>query len=211
MDDVSPNEVDIFLILILFCLYLQKQNREKVSETELIQRLNKGDKEAFTSLYYLYCDKVHNFCRLYLTASSVAEEVVQEVFIKLWEVRGCINENENLAGFLFIITRNLIFDNSRKGINEDFYKMSVLAAYEEAYDIEGELDAQDMRRYVDRLIDELPPRQKEVFQLSRSENLSYKEIAERLDITPKTVERHINEALKYLRKNLYFLTIFLST
>lgn len=175
-----------------------------MSETELIQLLNKGNKEAFTSLYYLYCDKVYNFCRLYLTTNSAAEEIVQEVFVKLWDIRGCINENENLAGFLFIITRNLIFDNSRKSFNEDFYRMSVLAAYDEAYDIEGELEAQDMKQYINRLINELPPRQKEVFLLSRNEHLSYKEIAERLDITPKTVERHINEALKYLRKNIYF-------
>lgn len=181
-----------------------------MSETELIQLLNKGNKEAFTSLYYLYCDKVHHFCRLYLTSSSIAEEVVQEVFIKLWEIRGGVNEHENLAGFLFIITRNLIFDNSRKNFNENFYRMTVLAAYDEAYDVEGEFDAQDMKRYIDRLVNELPPRQKEVFLLSRNENLSYKEIAERLDITPKTVERHINEVLKYLRKNLHLLSVFLS-
>lgn len=181
-----------------------------MSETELIQLLNKGNKEAFTSLYHLYCDKVYNFCRLYLTTNSAAEEIVQEVFVKLWDIRGCINENENLAGFLFIITRNLIFDNSRKSFNEDFYRMSVLAAYDEAYDIEGELEAQDMKQYINRLINELPSRQKEVFLLSRNEHLSYKEIAERLDITPKTVERHINEALKYLRKNIYFFSVFLT-
>ena len=78
--------------------------------------------------------------------------------------------------------------------------MSILAAYDKAYDIEEELHAKDLRIYIERLVNELPPRQKEVFYLSRHEQLSYKEIAERLDITPKTVERHINEALKYLKK-----------
>ena len=141
---------------------------------------------------------------------STTEEVVQEVFIKLWDIRSYVNENENLEGLLFIITRNMIFSNSKKNFNETFYKMSILAAYDKAYDIEEELHAKDLRIYIERLVNELPPRQKEVFYLSRHEQLSYKEIAERLDITPKTVERHINEALKYLKKNIYFLQLFLA-
>lgn len=64
--------------------------------------------------------------------------------------------------------------------------------------------------YIDRLVNELTPRQKEIFCMSRYENLSYKEIAEKLNITPKTVERHINDALKYLKKNIYFLHLFLA-
>ena len=150
----------------------------------LILALKNGSEEAFTSLYHKYCDKVYKFCRLYYTNDSTTEEVVQEVFIKLWDIRSYVNEN--------------------------FYKMSILAAYDKAYDIEEELHAKDLRIYIERLVNELPPRQKEVFYLSRHEQLSYKEIAERLDITPKTVERHINEALKYLKKNIYFLQLFLA-
>lgn len=172
----------------------------------LILALKNGSEEAFTSLYHKYCDKV----RLYYTNDSTTEEVVQEVFIKLWDIRSYVNENENLEGLLFIITRNMIFSNSKKNFNETFYKMSILAAYDKAYDIEEELHAKDLRIYIERLVNELPPRQKEVFYLSRHEQLSYKEIAERLDITPKTVERHINEALKYLKKNIYFLQLFLA-
>ena len=177
----------------------------------LILALKNGSEEAFTSLYHKYCDKVYKFCRLYYTNDSTTEEVVQEVFIKLWDIRSYVNENENLEGLLFIITRNMIFSNSKKNFNETFYKMSILAAYDKAYDIEEELHAKDLRIYIERLVNELPPRQKEVFYLSRHEQLSYKEIAERLDITPKTVERHINEALKYLKKNIYFLQLFLGT
>ena len=172
----------------------------------LILALKNGSEEAFTSLYHKYCDKVYKFCRLYYTNDSTTEEVV----IKLWDIRSYVNENENLEGLLFIITRNMIFSNSKKNFNETFYKMSILAAYDKAYDIEEELHAKDLRIYIERLVNELPPRQKEVFYLSRHEQLSYKEIAERLDITPKTVERHINEALKYLKKNIYFLQLFLA-
>ena len=186
------------------------QNDLILEDKVLITALKNGSEAAFTSLYHKYCNKVYKFCRLYFTNNSSAEEVVQEVFIKLWDIRSYVNENENLEGLLFIITRNMVFDNTRKNFNESFYQISILAAYDKAYDIEEELQAKDLKVYIDRLVDELTPRQKEIFCMSRYEHLSYKEIAERLDISPKTVERHINDALKYLKKNIYFLHLFLS-
>ena len=72
------------------------------------------------------------------------------------------------------------------------------------------MEASDLQAYIKTLISELPPRQKEVFRMSREQHLSYKEISMRLSISEKTVERHINEALKYLRKNIYLFSIFLS-
>lgn len=181
-----------------------------MEDKALIIALKNGDEEAFTSLYHKYCNKVYKFCSLYFTNTSSAEEVVQEVFIKLWDIRSYVNENENLEGLLFIITRNMVFDNTRKNFNESFYQISILSAYDKAYDIEEELHAKDLKVYIDRLVNELTPRQKEIFCMSRYEHLSYKEIAEKLNITPKTVERHINDALKYLKKNIYFLHLFLS-
>lgn len=183
---------------------------DTLDDKTLILALKSSSKEAFTTLYNKYCNKVYKFSRLYYTNDTSAEEIVQEVFIKLWDIRNYVNENENLEGLLFIITRNMIFDNTKKNFNESFYKLSILAAYDESYSIEEELHAKDLKIYINQLINELPPRQKEVFCMSRYEQLSYKEIAEKLDITPKTVERHINEALKYLKKNIYFLQIFLS-
>ena len=86
----------------------------------LILALKNGSEEAFTSLYHKYCDKVYKFCRLYYTNDSTTEEVVQEVFIKLWDIRSYVNENENLEGLLFIITRNMIFSNSKKKFQRNF-------------------------------------------------------------------------------------------
>ncbi|EXY66705.1 sigma-70 family RNA polymerase sigma factor, partial [Bacteroides fragilis] len=121
-------------------------------------------------------------------------EVVQEVFVKLWEARIFLKENESFKGFLFIITRNIIFNQFRKSFNENAYKTTVLSSAEVEYDIENEMDAADLQGYIKKLISELTPRQQEVFHLSREEHLSYKEIAIRLSISEKTVERHINEA-----------------
>lgn len=185
------------------------QKQDLVSK-DLIISLKKGDKKAFTTIYKLYWPKVFNFARLYLSSVNEAEEVVQEIFVKLWEGRIFLNENECFSGFLFIITRNAIFNQKRRSFNENHYKATLLGGCEMEYTIEDELDSLDLQTYLQKLIDELPPRQKEVFKLSRENYLSYKEIAAQLSISEKTVERHINEALKFLRKNIYLLTVFLS-
>ncbi|MEG0038180.1 MULTISPECIES: RNA polymerase sigma-70 factor [Bacteroides] len=181
-----------------------------MDERTLVLQLKEGNENAFTTLYQTYWAKVYNFSRLYLTSSSEIEEVVQDVFVKVWEARIFIKENENFKGFLFIITRNIIFNQFRKSFNESAYKLAVLKSSSETYGIEEEMEASDLQSYINKLIEELPPRQRDVFQMSRDQHLSYKEIAQQLDITEKTVERHINEALKFLRKNVYFFSLFLS-
>lgn len=180
-----------------------------MEENELILLLKQSNQEAFTTLYKKYWKQVYNFSRLYLTSQSVAEEVVQEVFIKVWESRDFMREGDNFKGLLFIITRNLIFNMHRKNLNEDFYKMTVLSAMENSYDIEEEIDAKNLGEYIDLLIADLPPRRREIFNLSRKENKSYKEISQLLDVSEKTVENQIGEALKFLRKNLILLSLFL--
>lgn len=180
-----------------------------MDERELLYALKQGDRQSFELLYNRYWRQVYNFGRLYLTTREAAEEAVQEAFIKVWESRAFIRENENFQGFLFIITRNLIFNQKRKHFNEDFYKMSVLAALEQSYDIDEEIDAKNLSEYIDRLIDELPPQRRLIFILSRKEYKSYKEIALQLNISEKTVERQINEAIKFLKKNIILLSYFL--
>lgn len=180
-----------------------------VDEKSYINALANGSKEAFTILYKYYWRQVYNFCRLYLTSKEVAEEVVQEVFVKIWESREMLNDESNFKGLLFIVTRNFVFNQYRKSVNEDFYKMTVLSAMEEGYDLEGEIVAKNLSEYIDQLIEELPPRRREIFNLSRKENKTYREIALLLDISEKTVENQISEALKYLKKNVILLSYFL--
>ena len=112
-------------------------------------------------------------------------------------------------GLLFIITRNLIFNHYRKNVNEDFYKMTVLSAMDTSYDLEEEITAYNLREYIDHLIEELPERRRIIFNLSRKEHKSYKEIASQLSISEKTVENQISEALRFLKKNIMLLIWFI--
>lgn len=177
---------------------------------EIIENLKKGDKKAFQVLYNHYWKQVYNFTKLYITTGIDVEEVVQEVFIKVWETRHSLDENKSFEGFLFIVTRNLIFNHSRRHIKESMIKVTTLQAIEESYNIEEELDAIDLKKHIDKLVLLLPPRQQEVFRMSRELHMSNREIAENFSITEKAVERNINLALKFLKKNLHLFILFVA-
>ena len=180
-----------------------------MTEKELIILLKEGDEKAFTTLYRRYWSKVYNFSRLYLSSILEIEEVVQEVFVKVWESRSLLREDDNFKGFLFVITRNLVFNQFRRSFNENAYKLTVLSSIMPYYNLEEELTAADLQEFIEKMVKELPPRQQEVFNLSRNAHLTYKEISILLNISEKTVERHINEALKFLKKNIMFYLIFI--
>lgn len=183
-----------------------------MEENELVIRLKNGDHDAFEKLYNKYWGQVYNFCRLYMKSMGDTKEIVQQVFVKIWEAKSLMREDDNFKGFLFVITRNLIFNTNKKTFNENFYKFSVLSAFssEPEYEIEEEIAATQLKEYIYQLIDTLPPRQREVLLLSRDSHMSYKEIATQLGISERTVENHIAKAIKYLKQNLMFFLIFSS-
>ena len=181
-----------------------------MQEKETVRKLKHGDQEAFAFLYNHYWKQVYNFTRLYFTASMDIEEIVQEVFVKVWESHHFLDENKSFEGYLFIITRNVIFNHSRRYYKETALKITAIQAVEESYDMEGELDAADLKKYIDDLVMHLPPRQREVFRMSRELHMSNREIAEHFSITEKAIERHINLALKFLKKNLNLFMLFMA-
>lgn len=167
---------------------------------EHVCALREGNEAAFAYIYNAFVGKVYNFTTLYITDFVEIEDVVQEVFIKLWEMRSAIDENRSIEGLLFIITRNLIFNQSRKSFNEAVFKETLLNTVYEPYYTDNSVEVNDLKKYIEQLIQRLPPRQQEVFRMSRNEGLSHKEIAERLSISEKGVERHISLAVKFLKK-----------
>lgn len=181
-----------------------------MTQKELILKFKGGDEEAFSSIYKHYWEKVYNFSRLYLVSTEDVAEVVQEVFIKLWETRHLVDEEQPFEGYLFIITRNQIFNYSRKQLNYSFLKLTVLQSIEMSYEEEDQLEISDLKKHLSILISQLTERQQEIFRMSREKHLTYKQIADQLSISEKTVEYHMTTALKYLRKNLYLLSLFLN-
>ena len=185
------------------------------TEHDLLTALKQGDEKAFNTIYNKYVGQVYNFCKLYIINNDEIEEVVQDVFVRLWESRYAIREDDNFKGLLFIITRNLVFNETRKSFNHDFYTVSIIDAIENmtdentSYDVEEDLETKDLSEFIDKLISELPPQRQKIFNLSRKEQKTYREIAEMMNLSEKTVEHQISDALKYLRKHLMLFTVFL--
>ncbi|MDR2039723.1 MAG: RNA polymerase sigma-70 factor [Bacteroidales bacterium] len=181
----------------------------------LLEQFKEGDKKAFEDIYVHHSKKVYRFAKRYMKHHEDAEEIVQEVFIRLWEARESINPEMNFDNYLFTITRNLIFNQHRKKVNESYFQTFVLASFEENENqlLEDEISTQDLSRYIDEIVNKLPPKQQEVFMLSRKQMLTYKEISAQLNISEKTVEAHIYQVLKTIRKYLirgitFFLFFF---
>lgn len=100
-----------------------------MNERERVLAIKGGDHQAFIDLYNEYWSQVYDFSRLYIATIVDAEEIVQDVFVKLWESRHLLKEDENIKGFLFIVTRNIVFNKNKKRVNENLFKTSVLVAY----------------------------------------------------------------------------------
>lgn len=180
-----------------------------MEETAIIEKIKAGDANAFAMLYDRYWLKVYNFAQLYIKSSSEVAEVVQDVFVKVWEGRESLNIEKNFDGFLFLTTRNVIFNYSRRYFYEQNYKMTVLKGLENSYNIEEELDAADLKNYIDSLISQLPEQRRRIFLMSREEHLTNKEIANRCAVSEKAIERQITIALKFIKDNLPMFIMFM--
>lgn len=167
-------------------------------------RFKHGDKEAFDTIYNLYSKKLYAFVYKILKTDADAKEIVQIVFIKLWEKRKKINGSELFNCYLFTIAYNASISLIRKRLSVKKYVEYVNSLQRnnsENRTIE-DLDFEELNKQIQHLVDKLPAKQKEVYKLSRQDNFSYKEIAEKLNISVNTVENHISKSLAFIRKNL---------
>lgn len=177
---------------------------------EYIRRVKEGDEEAFRWIYDHYWNRVYGFAKIYLADGFEREEVTQKVFIRLWKRRKALDENKNINGLLFILTRNMIFDEKRRSLDRQAIRETLQQALHVPQDGSGEeFEAADLSEYIDSLVEQLPPRQHDTFILSRRKGLKNKEIAELFSITEKGVERNMTEALKFIRKNLPLFILFM--
>ncbi len=171
---------------------------------ELVKRLKNGDMVAFDTIYNCYCHKLHAFVYLYLKQEEDAEEIVQELFIKIWESKDKIDVYESFESFLFTIAYNATMSLLRKRVSEtksrEFLKSVQRIDIEE--NVIDEIHFKELNYKVQSLLAQLTPRQKEIYLLSREEGLTHEEIAQKLNISESTVNNHLVSTLKYLKSNL---------
>ena len=163
-------------------------------------RLKAGDNLAFERLFNKYNQKLFNFSYRLLRSKQEAEEIVQNTFLKIWENRFTLDENYSFSAYLFRITQNRILNEFRSRINQHYYR-EYLMEYAENMDntVEKEIDFSELNKIIKMLISQLPERRKQIFLLSRNDGLTYREIADKLNISENTVDTQIRKALDYFR------------
>lgn len=178
--------------------------RNHYSNIELVKLLKNGDMAAFDAIYNKYCHKLHGFVIMYLKQYEDAEEIVQEVFIKIWESRKKIDVFASFESFLFTIAYNATMSMLRKRVSENKSReyLKTLQHINSADLVIEELQYKELHHKVQTLLEELTPRQKEIYFLSREKGLTHKEIAQKLDISENTVNNHVVTILKYLKSNM---------
>jgi RNA polymerase sigma-70 factor, ECF subfamily len=166
----------------------------------LIRRMAEGDQDAFEKLFHLYHKKVYLFAVRLLPSAEDAEEVVQNVFLSIWNQREKLYISVSFSSYLFGIVRHMVYSFiERKVRHEAFVEYYIEHNLEYSFVTEEDVLFRELENLLHRLIQELPERRREIFKLSRVEGLSYKEISERLGISENTVDTQIRHALAHLR------------
>ncbi|MCL3782555.1 RNA polymerase sigma-70 factor [Prolixibacteraceae bacterium JC049] len=178
------------------------------NQTYILQQLRNNSKAAFRAIYDEYYEMLLYVSNQYLDNKEDAKETVQEAFVTLWEHRESIKETANIRNFLFTIAKN-------NCLNQLKHKEVVLRSKESLLWMEmhyqyealnrlgfSDLEFQELQDKIAEAIDNLPGQCGVVFKMSRIEQLKNKEIAEKLNISEKTIEAHITKALRLLRKDL---------
>lgn len=182
-------------------------------DKELYLKLRDGDERAFQTLFRKYYPAMCHFANQFLADADVAEEIVQEMFVKIWEKRSVLNIETSVKHYLFRSVRNHCLNQLQHEKIKKQYASKVLSSATQDFNPDDYFLEVDLIKRIEKSIESLPPKRKEIFRLSREQGMKYKEIAETLDISVKTVEAQMGLALKHLREELkdfsnYLMTLF---
>lgn len=175
--------------------FLEKIDKHTLS---LLQR---GDEKAFETIFWKYNPRVFNFISSLLYDKTLAEDLTQNVFLKIWERHNDIQPEEGFEAYLFTIARNMVYKETEKRLISERFLDSIKQTDADRH-VELDIDTESLKGYIDELVEQLPPSRKKIYEMSRKQHLSNKEIAIQLSISEKTVETQIYRALHYLRSKL---------
>ncbi len=146
---------------------------------------------------------------MYLNSREEAEEVVQDVFCKIWQNRHKLDERYSLNGYIFRITKNQVLNKLRKRVHEPSSFVSINKCNIHQNKTENDILLHEMEQLLEEAIEALPPKRQLIFKLSRQKGLSNQEIADHLDISVNTVEGQMRKAIKYLRSYIEIINLSL--
>jgi RNA polymerase sigma-70 factor (family 1) len=197
---------------IFFCSFVSNQfidcygcymrNTAQIFDNNWIGDISRGDQEAFTLFFHAFRNRVYSFSFSFTRSAEVAEEITQDVFIKVWTNRESLDQIENIDAWLSTITRNLCFNYLKKLALERNAKQQIKSQLISEQDVEQHLSYKEKANQVAEALDQLSPQQRLIFSLNRDKGLKNEEIAHQLNLSPNTVKTHLVAALRKIRSFL---------
>lgn len=182
-------------------------NRQE--DAVLFEKIKKGDEKAFERLFHSHYGHLCLFAEHFVRNHAEAEEIVQDIFMRLWENKSRITIATSVKNYLFRSVKNSCLNFLKHNQVKNQYAEKFLSEASQAEpDDEGFIES-GLFQKIEECINSLPEKRREVFRMSREEGLKYREIAEKLNISVKTVETHIGLAIKTLRDKLSQFTTFI--
>lgn len=183
---------------------MNKTDLSSVTEEQLLLRqLREGDMGSYETLFHRYYPTFFAFARGMLKDAGAAEDIIQNVFMKIWIHREALVETMSIKNYIYVLSKREIFNHLRAKYNthvvltEDMMTLEHSSSHEET-----QSDYRELREAVQNVIDAMPPKRKSVFCLSRFKSLTNQEIADKLGISIRTVEKHIELALRTFKEQL---------
>ena len=168
-----------------------------------LKQLANDDKNALEKLFNYYYPRLYSFSKTLLKLDEGIEDILQEVFLRIYQNRKNIKSTETFQSYIFTITRNLLLNELRSRLNEHKAKEKI---YRESvareYLLSEKIEFLELQEKLEQIIETLPDRRREIYLLSRKKGLSHKEIAVKLDLSEKTVEYHITQSLSEIKKKM---------
>jgi len=175
----------------------------QLSDEQLMSEIKAGNMLAFDTLYHKYNRRIYKFAVSILKSSEDAENILQDVFLKLWINRDNVEKDSSVRYYIFSTTYNSSITIIRGKMKESRFLESLKNMQDFEHDpVNLEIEYKELEGKLNEIIESLPERQKEVYLLHKVEGLKYSEIAERLNISVNTIENHMSRALKFIRERL---------
>jgi len=198
---IFKERIDIYLPKAII---LRMQKLKTHNDKLLIKELVEGNNKAFRALFDMYRNDVYAYSFSMLKSKVYAEEIVQDVFLKVWQFRERIDPKLSFKSYIFTITRNLTFNFISKAATDKKLREEVFYMSQKFYTPLSERVLEvDYEALKNKAIDQLPPKRKLIFELSRNEGMTYEEISEHLGISISTVKSQMSKALESIKKFLF--------
>jgi RNA polymerase sigma-70 factor (ECF subfamily) len=164
-------------------------------DSKWVEKITKGDTAAFKILFTTYCQALINFAKRYVKDIQLAENIVQDVFVKIWQNRSQLNPSLNIKIYLYAMVKNhaLKYQRSKSYLEQN--QPAVKTPEEES-------QGKELAQAINEAIANLPEKERFIFSMNRFDHLTYKEIAEIQNLSVKMVETYMGRALKFLRERL---------